>query len=89
MTTDPLPITPPAIGFVAFTVVAVFFWWAFYERYHTHRDCIEASKSSCIAPDGTNLIGAGAMWSVVASLLTCLSIYCLGVVLRRRRANRR
>ncbi|PLC03005.1 hypothetical protein CY658_24225 [Variovorax sp. RO1] len=88
MTTNTLPITRPAILCVAFAAAAAFFWWAFHERYYRHRDCIEASTSSCIASDGANLIGAGAMWSVVAGLCTCVSIYYLGVVLRRRRANR-
>ncbi|QOF80172.1 hypothetical protein [Variovorax sp. 38R] len=89
MTTRPLSITRPAILCVAFAAAAGFFWWAFYERYYKHRDCIEASTSSCIAPDGTNLIGGGAVWSVLAGLLTCVPIYYLGVVFRRRRANRR
>jgi len=89
MTTEPLPITRPAILFVACAAAAGFFWWAFHERYYRHRDCIEASASSCITPDGANLIGGGAVWSVVAGLFTCLSIYYFGVVLRRRRANGR
>ncbi len=89
MTTEPLPIARPAILFVAFAAVAGFFWWAFYERYYKHRDCIEASASSCVAADGSNLIGGGAVWSVVAGLCACVSIYYLGVVFRRRRANRR
>ncbi|WP_447773520.1 hypothetical protein [Variovorax boronicumulans] len=88
MTTNTLPITRSAILCVAFAAGAVFFWWAFHERYYKYRDCIEASISSCIRPDGANLIGAGAVWSVVAGLCTCVSIYYLGVVLRRRRANR-
>ena len=89
MTTAPLPITRPAILCVAFAAAAAFFWWAFYERYYKHRDCIDASTSSCVAPDGANLIGGGVVWSVVAGLLTCVSIYHLGVVFHRRRANRR
>ncbi|WPG39382.1 hypothetical protein [Variovorax sp. EBFNA2] len=88
MTTTPLSITRPAILCVAFAAAAGFFWWAFYERYYKHRDCIEAAASSCVAADGANLIGAGAAWSVLAGLLTCVSVFCLAVVLRRRRAHR-
>jgi hypothetical protein len=89
MTPNILPITRPAILFVAFAAAAGFFWWAFYERYYKFKDCIAQALSSCIASDGTNLVGGGAVWSAVACLFTCVAIYYLGVALLRRRANGR
>ena len=87
MTANLLPITRPAILFAAFAAAAGFFWWTFYERYYKFKDCIAQALSSCIAPDGTNLVGGGAVWSLVAGLFTCAAVYYLGVLLRRRRAN--
>ncbi|WP_354042425.1 hypothetical protein [Devosia sp. UYZn731] len=61
--------------------MAAGFFWLFLTRYWFHRDCIEAAASSCVMPDGTNLIAGGALWivpSVVFALLAMLT-------LRRRR----
>ena len=49
--------------------LAVFFGYVFYIRYWKYRDCIEQAMSSCITPEGDNLIEGGAMWSVFAVLL--------------------
>lgn len=60
---------------------AVMFGWLFYVRYWKWRDCIEAAASSCVTPDGDNLIGAGAFWAVPAALCLVLLIWRL---LRRK-----
>jgi hypothetical protein len=46
--------------------VAGGFCWLFLTRYWFYRECIEAAASSCITPDGVNLIAGGAFWIVPA-----------------------
>ena len=38
---------------------------AFYTRFWAYRDCIAEATSSCVNPDGTNLIAGGALWGVL------------------------
>jgi hypothetical protein len=38
---------------------------AFYTRFWLYRDCIAEAASSCVNPDGTNLIAGGALWGVL------------------------
>ena len=45
-----------------YLVLAGMFAWLFYVRYWKWRECIEAAMSSCITPDGDNLIGGGRFW---------------------------
>ncbi|MEO8684513.1 MAG: hypothetical protein ABI414_06690 [Devosia sp.] len=47
-------------------ILAGGFFWLFLIRYWFYRDCIEAAASSCITPDGVNLIEGGAFWIVPA-----------------------
>ena len=53
-------------SFVALVLLAVglVFGWLFFDRYWFWRDCIAASQSSCVTPDGANLTAGGAFWSV-------------------------
>lgn len=51
---------------------AALFGWLFYVRFWKWRDCIEEAASSCVTPDGDNLIGAGALWAVPAAC--CLAV---------------
>ena len=51
-----------------------FFAWLFYERYWKWRDCIHEALSSCITPEGDNVIAGGAMWSVPAGLFLILAL---------------
>lgn len=69
---------------ILFAVAAGFFWWLFYERYYKYKDCIEASASSCITADGANLTSGGAIWSVIALVLSGFTAYYLGVLIRKR-----
>jgi len=39
--------------------------YAFYTRFWAYRDCIAEAASSCVNPDGTNLIAGGAVWCVL------------------------
>jgi len=39
--------------------------YAFYTRFWAYRDCIAEAASSCVNPDGTNLIAGGAVWGVL------------------------
>jgi len=69
-----------AAKWIRFAVLASFsalFFWLFYVRYWNFRDCIEAAKSSCITPQGDNLIPAGAFWILPALLFLVLSIWNL------------
>jgi hypothetical protein len=60
-----------------------FFAWLFYERYWNWRDCIRAAVSSCVTPEGDNLLPAGAMWSIPAGLFLILAV-AFAWSLRRR-----
>ena len=59
---------------VACLLLAAFFSWAFYTRYWQWRACIEEALSSCVTPDGANLIEGGAIWSVPAVLFFLLGV---------------
>ena len=56
------------------TMAAGGFVWLFITRYWLYRDCIEAAKSSCITPDGANLIEGGSMWIVPAVVFAVLAL---------------
>jgi hypothetical protein len=62
-------------------IVAAGFGWLFVTRYWLYRDCIEAAASSCITPDGDNLIAGGALWIVPGVIFALLALLML---LRRR-----
>lgn len=62
-------------------VVAGAFAWLFLTRYWFWRDCIEAATSSCITPDGENLIAGGQLWAAPAIAMIIVAI----MVLPRRR----
>ena len=49
--------------------------YAFYTRFWAYRDCIAEAASSCINPDGTNLIAGGAVWGVLAVGWLAAAIY--------------
>jgi hypothetical protein len=49
--------------------------YAFYTRFWVYRDCIAEAASSCITPDGTNLIAGGALWGVLAAGWLAAAIY--------------
>ena len=51
-----------------FFALAALFGWLFYTRYWEWRDCIHEAASSCITPDGANLISAGFFWGPIAAL---------------------
>jgi hypothetical protein len=46
----------------------------FYERYWKWRDCIHEAVSSCITPDGQNLIAGGMVWGFVAAILAAAAV---------------
>ena len=62
-----------SIPALVFGLLAGFFAWLFHERYWKWRDCIREAVSSCVTPEGDNLIGGGAMWSVFAGLFLILA----------------
>lgn len=68
---------------VACLLLAAFFSWAFYTRYWRWRACIEEALSSCVTPDGANLIEGGAIWSVPAVLFLVLGVRGLLRLVRR------
>ena len=49
--------------------------YAFYTRFWAYRDCIAEAASSCVNPDGTNLIAGGALWGVLAAGWLSAAIY--------------
>ena len=49
--------------------------YAFYTRFWAYRDCIAEAASSCVNPDGTNLIAGGAIWGVLALGWLAAAIY--------------
>jgi hypothetical protein len=51
---------------IAFALAAGFFSYVFYTRYWIWRDCIAASQSSCLTPDGSNVTDGGMVWGVIA-----------------------
>lgn len=65
-----------AAKWIRFAVLCCFaglFFWLFYARYWKYRDCIAAAKSSCVTPEGENLITMGAFWIVPAVLFAIFS----------------
>lgn len=61
-------------------VIAAGFAGLFLTRYWFWRDCINAAASSCVTPDGSNLIAGGMVWLVPAVVFAILA---LAVWLRR------
>jgi hypothetical protein len=57
-----------AIVGVTYLSLSGLFAWIFYIRYWKWRECIEQALSSCITPDGANLIGGGRFWIIPAVL---------------------
>lgn len=51
---------------IIFVLFASFFGYVFYTRYWIWRDCIAASQSSCVTPDGSNVTDGGMVWGVIA-----------------------
>ena len=51
---------------IVFALAAGFFGYVFYTRYWIWRDCIAASQSSCLKPDGSNVTDGGMVWGVIA-----------------------
>ena len=68
---------------VACLVLAAFFSWAFYTRYWQWRECIHEALSSCVTPDGANLIEGGVVWFVPAALFLVLGVRGLLRLMRR------
>jgi len=69
-----------AAKWIRFAVLLSFsglFFWLFYIRYWKHRDCIAAAKSSCITPEGENLIYAGAFWILPAIVFALFALFAL------------
>ncbi len=70
-----------AAKWIRFAVLAAFgglFLWLFYVRYWKHRDCIAAAKSSCVTPEGDNLIAMGAFWLVPGLIFFLFAFLTLG-----------
>lgn len=63
---------------------AIFFGWLFYVRFWQWRHCIEEAASSCITPDGANLIQGGEIWSLPAFICAVL---CVRRIIKVRRAQ--
>src|SRR5262245_38361002 len=75
------------VAAINFTISA-FFAWLFYARYWKWRDCIREAMSSCITPDGANLIGGGAMWALpAAGFAVAAAIYLLRWILSIRHSR--
>ena len=53
------------------------FFWLFVTRYWLYRDCIAAAASSCITPEGSNLIAGGMFWIVPAVVFAALALRAL------------
>ncbi|MEB2843031.1 hypothetical protein GAO09_27185 [Rhizobiales bacterium RZME27] len=60
--------------------IGLAFGWLFFDRYWLWRDCIAASQSSCMTPDGANLTSGGAIWSVfsIAFLMASAIVFLRG-----------
>ena len=65
------------IRFAVLLSFAFLFFWLFYIRYWKYRDCIAAAKSSCVTPDGNNLISAGAFWIVPAIIFAVFALWMI------------
>ncbi len=74
----------PGISAAVYAGLSAFFGWAFYTRFWQWRHCIAEATSSCVIPEGTNLIAGGAGWSVPA--LICAAL-CLRRLIQARRAQ--
>lgn len=51
---------------IVFALAGGLFGYVFYTRYWIWRDCIAASQSSCLTPDGSNVTDGGMVWGVIA-----------------------
>lgn len=65
------------IRFAVLILFAGLFFWLFYIRYWKYRECIAAAKSSCVTPEGDNLISAGAFWIVPAFTFVFFALWAL------------
>lgn len=55
------PSRHAVIGII-YLALSGLFAWLFYVRYWKWRECIEQAMSSCITPDGSNVIEGGSFW---------------------------
>jgi hypothetical protein len=55
-------------------ILAAGFGWLFYVRYWKWRDCIAAALSSCVTPEGDNLISGGMIWGLPALLFLAAAL---------------
>ncbi len=51
---------------IVLALLAALFSFIFCTRYWIWRDCIAASQSSCLTPDGSNVTGGGMVWAAIA-----------------------
>ncbi len=63
-----------AVGTIVRLGLAGFFAWFFYVRFWKWRECITETTSSCVTPDGTNLVEGGALWVIPAVLFGVLGV---------------
>jgi hypothetical protein len=59
---------------VAYAILAAGFGWLFYVRYWKWRDCIAEAQSSCVTPDGDNLIPGGMFWGPIAIVFALAAV---------------
>ena len=71
-----------AFGAALYAGFSVCFGWAFYARFWQWRHCIAEASSSCVTPEGKNLITGGAGWAVPAFICAALSLCRVAQVLR-------
>ena len=70
-------LLPPRIQIAACLVLAAVCSWLFYARYWAWRDCIRASTSGCVTPDGDNLTSGGMIWGLLAAALAAVAVRLL------------
>ena len=59
---------------VLYSGLSGLFAWVFYVRYWKWRDCIAEALSSCVTPEGENLIEGGAFWAVPALVFGVMGV---------------
>ncbi len=70
-----LSMVGQSIKIAIYFSLSAFFGFAFYVRYWSYRECIQAVKSSCATEGGANLISGGMLWVVPCFIFLVLSIY--------------
>lgn len=66
-----------------YLALGIFFAYAFYIRFWKWRACIELAQSSCVTPEGDNVISAGKFWAVPAVFFLIAGIWRLMKYIRR------